>query len=169
MNRHDKALLIDSLHEKFLGSQSAFLVSVEGLTVGQLQTLRKGVGQIGGSVQVAKNTLLRRAAQGVASAELLQPYFSQQLAIIFAPKDPLQIAKVIYEAARGIEKLALVAGTYEGGLLDRQQFEFLATLPSREQLLAQLCAVLQGPLSLFAFTLDRIAKKDSQESLQAGA
>lgn len=163
MNRQDKTLLVKSLHGRFAECESAFVISVKGLTVGQLQTLRKGVRQNGGSVQVAKNTLLKLASDGVASAEFLQPYFSQQIAVVFAKKDTPQVARLLYDAAKNIEQLSIVAGSFEGVLLDAQRVNYIATLPSREQLLAQLCAVLQGPMSAFAYTLDQVRKQREEK------
>ena len=147
MNRQDKELLVGSLTERLSKSQAVFLVQVQGLTVAQLQSLRRGVSQRGGQVEVAKNTLLARASQGVAGVEELTPYYTQQIAVVFANSDVPGVARVIYDASKEIEKLSVTIGCFEGQVIGSDEMVFLATLPPREVLLAQVCGGLMAPVT----------------------
>lgn len=147
MNRREKELLVESLRERFSASQATFLISVQGLTVMQLQKLRRDVRKKGGELKVVKNTLLLRASQEIPGTEILQPYFKKQVAVIFAPSEVPSIARVVYDAAKELEKLSLAAGCFSGALIGQDKLQFLATLPSREQLLAMLCGGLKAPMS----------------------
>jgi large subunit ribosomal protein L10 len=147
MNRREKELLIESLKERFSASQATFLIGVQGLTVMQLQKLRRNIRKNGGELKVVKNTLLLRASQGVPGTEVLHPYFQKQVAVIFAPTEVPGIARVVYEAAKELEKLSLAAGCFSGALIGQDKLQFLATLPPREQLLAMLCGGLKAPIT----------------------
>lgn len=155
MNRRDKELLVDSLRQEFSQSQAAFLVSVQGLTVNQVQTLRRGVRQHGGSMKVAKNTLLTIASEGISGTEGLKPYFATQIAIVFAHDNVPAIAGVLHRA-KEMENFAFVAGSFDGVLVDKSKLEFLATLPSREQLLAQVCGTLKAPITSYVGIMNQL-------------
>ncbi|HBL98425.1 TPA: 50S ribosomal protein L10 [Candidatus Dependentiae bacterium] len=156
MNRRDKELLVESLRDKFTNSQAAFLVQVQGLTVAQLQALRRSVYRHGGEVEVAKNTLLIRATEGVAGVEELKPHFVQQIAVVFAPTDATAVARVVYETSKEHEKLVIQVGCFEGRFIDGDKVKFIATLPSREVLLAQVCGGLNAPITSYVSLLNQL-------------
>lgn len=160
MNRQDKEQLVASLRDRFSSSQAAFLVGMQGMTVAQLQTLRKGVRRLGGDVQVAKNTLLERASDGIAGAQDLKPHFAQQIAVVFAPSDITGIAKAIFDVKRDCEILKVTAGFLDGNLIDAGTIERLAFLPSREQLLAQLCGCLKNAPVRLLWVLKQASEKE---------
>jgi large subunit ribosomal protein L10 len=159
MNRQGKELLVESLRRNFTESQGTFLVGVQGLTVSQIQSLRKDLRKEGGSMRVAKNTLLTIASRGVEGAEQLQPYFKQQVAVVFARTDVPSVARVIFDATKSFEKLSIVVGSFEGVVIDENRVKFLALLPSREQLLAQVCWSIAAPLSALVGVLDQVVKQ----------
>lgn len=166
MNRQSKELLVESLKQQFTESCAAFLVGVQGVTVQQVQSLRRAVQKEGGSLKVAKNTLLHIAAGDVAEVKALQPHFKQQLAIVFVHSDAPTVARAIFSAKKDIEKLLLVAGFVDGAVIDQKQFEFIATLPSREQLLAHVCGTLASPVSSLMYVLEQIALQKGGASEQ---
>lgn len=159
MNRLEKEKVIESLKQDFASSQAAFLVGVQGLTIGQFESLRKSIRAQGGKLLVAKNTLLTVAAHGMPAAEILSPYFKDQVAIVFARTEPAAIARVLNTMAAEHERLQIVVGSFESRLLNKETVRFLATLPSREGLLAQLCGVLQAPVACLA----RVVKQASEK------
>lgn len=159
MNRQEKELLVSNLREQFANSQAAFLVGVQGLTVAQMQVLRRSVREKDGSMLVAKNTLLRRAVDEVAGADALSPYLRSQVAIVFAQSDVPGVAKALFESSKSMEKLETSAGFFEGALLTKQNVEFLATLPPREELLAQVCAGVQAPITGFVSVLHQMVTR----------
>lgn len=156
MNRQEKQLVIDSLKENFSNSQASFLVNVQGLTVVELQKLRRDVRNCGGSLKVAKNTLLNLAVEGIAGVEELRPHFSNQVAIVFAQEDSPGVAKAIYDVAKANENLSIVIGYLEGALIDADKVQFLAKLPPRDQLLAQVCGALKAPITAHVCLLKQV-------------
>lgn len=159
MNRQKKQLVIDTLKENFSNSQATFLVNVQGLTVVQTQSLRKDLRECGGVMKVAKNTLLNLAVKGIDGAEDLCPHFSNQIAVVFAPEDSPGVAKAIYDVSKANGKLKIVVGCLEGSLIDADKVQFLAKLPPRNQLLAQLCGVLNAPIRAHVYLLTQVMRE----------
>lgn len=159
MNRQDKEQLVASLRERFSASEAAFLVGVQGLTVAQVQSLRKNVRTCGGHVQVAKNTLLGLAVDGVAGVQELRPQFTEQLAVVFATTDAQGVARAIFDVKRAVDRLKVTAGYLEGKIVDGATVQYLASLPSRDQLLGQVCGVLNATTVKLLFVLKQASEK----------
>lgn len=159
MNRQDKEQLVASLRERFSASEAAFLVGVQGLTVAQVQALRKSVRSCGGHVQVAKNTLLAIAADGVAGVQELRPQFTQQLAVVFAKTDAPGVARAIFGVKRDVDRLQVTAGYFEGRVVDGAMVQYLASLPSRDQLLGQVCGALNATIAKLVYVLKQASEK----------
>ncbi len=155
MNRRGKELLVEVLRDKFTKSQGAFLVNVQGLAVVQLQALRRSVYQLGGEVEVAKNTLLIRATEGLPGVEELKPHFVQQLAVVFAPTGASAVARAVHDASKIHEKLVIQVGCFEGKFVNSDKIKFIAMLPSREVLLAQVCGGLKAPITSYVSLLNQ--------------
>lgn len=147
MNRQEKETVVSELKENFASSTGLFLVGYRGMTVAQLQRLRKMVRQNQGHLKVAKVRLVKRAIEGLPGSEDLAPLLKEQVALIFAEKESPAIAKVIYDFAKGNEALKIVAGYIDASVLPAAAISRIATLPSRDVLLAQLCGTLKAPMS----------------------
>jgi large subunit ribosomal protein L10 len=156
MNRQEKQVVIDSLKDNFSNCTATFLVGVEGLTVSQFQSLRKGLREQGGKMIVAKNTLLKVAVGQIDAAKGLLPHFSKQLAVIFATQESPAVAKVVFDAAKDNENLKILSGSLEGQVIDAAKVKYLATLPSRDQLLGRLCGVLVAPIAAHVRLLNMV-------------
>lgn len=150
MNRQQKALLIDYLKQEFTDCPGSFLIGYQGMTVADMQTLRKELRQAGSAMKVAKNRLARRAVDGLEGASDMSPLLKQQLCIVFAHKDPSATAKLLFEFSKKKDKLKLVAGCVEKQLLTQEDVVALAQLPPREVLLAQLLGTMQAPIATYA-------------------
>ena len=153
MNRQQKELVIKQLSENGSASQAMFLVGYSGLTVTQMQLLRKQLREQGGSLKVAKMRLIKRAAQEAGQIEPLVPYLKNQLAIVFSEEEPPAVAKVLYDFAKDNEKLKLVAGCLDSEFLSDEAITRIAQLPTKEVLYAQLCGTLMAPASRLVFLL----------------
>lgn len=145
MNRQQKEVVVKQLKDDFRDSQALFVVDYRGLSVTQMQGLRKELREKGGSLKVAKIRLMKRAAVDQDSAELLIPYLKDQLALVFSKEEAPSVAKVLYEFSKENEKLQLVAGTLDSELLTQEQIKSIAKLPSREVLLARVLGSLEAP------------------------
>lgn len=159
MNRQEKEQSIVALKEGFSGSKATFLVSYKGLTVGQMQKLRRSIREKGGELVVAKTTLMKRAVQNMQGVDTLAPYFKEQIALVFASKEAPSVAKVIRDFSKENERLGIVAGCMNSNLLSGDLIIRIASLPSREVLLAQLCGTLKAPMAKLAMLLDAIKEK----------
>lgn len=147
MNRNDKEVLVESLRSNFSNSQASFLVKYKGLTVNQMQDLRKGLRTNDASLKVAKARLMKRAVDDIEGASQLSPYLHDQIGAVFATKSAPDVAKFLSGYAKENEAFQLLVGVIESKLYDAQSIQRIASLPSREVLLAQLCGTLQAPMT----------------------
>jgi large subunit ribosomal protein L10 len=159
MNRKEKSTVVSTLKDNFLHNQDSIIVGYKGLTVKQLQTLRRGIRKNGGSFKVTKARLMKLAAQDLPNAQPLLPYFKDQIGIIFADKQPAPVLKFLHDFAKENESLKVIAGSLESKLVDTSMLARLATLPSREVLLAQVCGTLKAPIAKLAFVLAQVSAK----------
>ena len=148
MDRAEKQALIAGLRER-LGTASVLIVTRQvGLTVSQSQDLRREMRKAGASYRVTKNRLAKIALEGT-KFEGLAPYFIGPTAITLAD-DPVAAAKVCVAFAKKNDKLSIVGGGLPGQVLDLQQVEALATLPSLDELRGKIIGLLQAPATKLA-------------------
>lgn len=147
MNRQEKEHIIQSLKQNFEHSQASFLVGYKGLDVAQVMQLRKKLHQQGSSFKVAKVTLMRRVASDMPSIEKLMPFFKDQVALVFAPKESPAVAKLLYDFSKENQQLMVLAGCMDSVLLNKESVKILASLPTKEVLLAQVCGAIKSPIA----------------------
>jgi large subunit ribosomal protein L10 len=123
-----------------------------GLSVKELSELRGALRGADAGLTVAKNTLARRAANATGQGALLG-FLSGPTGLVWVDGDPAVAAKVLNDFAKRLEHLQLKGGLLDGRVLSIAELEHLATLPSREQLLAQLAGGVAAPLRGLAGTL----------------
>lgn len=164
MNRQEKELVIQSLKDSFAASHASFVVGYKGLSVKEVQALRRKLRDQGGVFKVTKARLMKLAAEGVTGVQDLTPYFKEQVGVVLANKEVAPIAKVLIEFAKDNKGLNVVVGSMEQELLDGKAITFMATLPSREVLLAQLCGVLMAPAAQLARVINGIKEKTEQKA-----
>lgn len=128
-----------------------------GLTVSDFETLRGELREAGANVRVIKNRLARIAVAGKPS-EKIAHLFDGPTAIAFS-EDPVAAAKAVKKFARGNEKLKILGGAMGEEMLDEQAVDALASLPSREELIATIVLRLVGQASQ---TAQRLAAPGSQ-------
>lgn len=167
MNRQEKSQIIQSLVKSLQESDGAFLVKCQGLTVAQLFALRKKLREQGGSLHVAKVTLMKRAVKEVPAVDGITPMIGEQIALVFAEKNSPAVAKVLCEYAADHAVMGLVGGYFESRVLDQNGLKVIGSLPSREVLLAQLCGVLNAPIAKLAYVLQEIANKKASGEVGA--
>ena len=155
LNRNEKAAVVSEVQAQAAKAQTLALAEYRGLTVAQLDTLRKTARAQGVYLHVLKNTLARRAVAGT-SFEVLAGSMSGPLIYGFS-EDAVAAAKVIADFAKTNDKLVIKAGAYAGKALDANAVKALAAIPTKEVLLAQICGLLQSPVSRFARVLAAVA------------
>jgi large subunit ribosomal protein L10 len=137
---------VATLHSKFAEARGVILSDYRGLNVQQMAELRGRLREAAVELQVAKNTLARRAAEGTHFAQLTD-HFVGPTSIAFTTGDVVAMAKVLSAYAKSEPKLEIRAGLIEGKIISSQEIAALAELPPREVLLARLLASMQGPVA----------------------
>jgi large subunit ribosomal protein L10 len=122
-----------------------------------MTVLRKQARASGVTLRVLKNTLARRAVAGT-SFEILADQLVGPL-IYSVSSDPVAAARVLNDFAKDNQKLVLKAGAMGGTLLDANGVKALASMPSREELLAKLLGTMQAPVATFVRTLNEVPSK----------
>ena len=157
LNRNEKAAVVTDVAAQVARSQTLALAEYRGLTVDHLNKLRREARDKGVYLHVLKNTLARRAVSGtpfeVASDAMVGPL------IYGFSEDAVAAAKVIADFAKGNDKLIVKAGAYAGKALNAEGVKALASIPTKEVLLAQLAGLLKSPISRTARVLAALAEK----------
>lgn len=160
LNRNEKAAVVTDVAAQVARSQTLALAEYRGLTVEHLNALRRQARDKGVYLHVLKNSLARRAVAGtpfeVASESMVGPL------IYGFSEDAVAAAKVLSDFAKGNDKLIVMGGAYAGKALSADGVKSLASIPSKEVLLAQLLGLMQSPISRFARVLAAIAEKRAE-------
>jgi large subunit ribosomal protein L10 len=141
----EKAAKVNELTQKMAGSKAIYLADFTGLDVASVTALRSQLRQASVEYEVVKNRLAKRAAQEAGIAGL-DSFFVGPTAIAFAAQDPVEPAKILQKFIDAGGKIAIKSGLVDGQVISTDQFKALATLPSRDQLLAKVVGAVQGPL-----------------------
>lgn len=152
MKREEKTALIAQLTERLSTSSLGVVTEYRGLTVAQLNKLRRELQAVGASYRVSKNTLTRRAIRETAFAKL-DELLRGPTGLVTTGKDPVAVAKVLVKFAEQNDKLKISGGVLDGEALPASGVSALAKLPSREVLIAQLLGLLQAPASQLLRTI----------------
>lgn len=165
LNLDDKKAVVAEVSAQVANAQTIAVAEYRGIAVGDLTALRAKARESGVYLRVLKNTLVRRAIAGTPfeglAADLTGPL------IYGISTDPVAAAKVLNDFAKGNDKIVLRAGSYAGNTLDKAGVQALASIPSREELLAKLLGVMQALVSGFAGALAALAKKREEEGAAA--
>ena len=153
-----KQPIVDEIKEMLDGAQSAVAVKYLGITVEQDTKLRKELRENGVSYKVFKNTLIKRAAEGTAFAEL-DKHLEGPTALAVSKTDATAPARILAKYAKDIQSFSLKAGIVEGTYYDQAGIQTIATIPGREELLSKLLGSLQSPITNLARVLNQIAEK----------
>ena len=140
-----KKQLVTELAEKFKNSVGGVLVDYQGIDVGQDTKMRRELREAGVDYFVFKNTLARLAAKQCGFDDLL-PVLVKMTAIATSENDPVAPAKILTAYADKIDTFQIKAGFVEGTVIDAAGVNQLATLPSKEELVAKVLGGLQAPI-----------------------
>ncbi len=158
MPRPEKVKIVEGLAGEFDSAGSVFVADYAGLSVTDITDLRAQLRQAGVSIKVAKNTLLRLAAQQAGLPELVG-HFTGPTAVAFGQKDPVAGAKVLNEFFTRLERPKVRTFMVDRKSYSGDDLKALAALPPREIVLSQLVAAIESPISGFVSTLDAIIRE----------
>ncbi len=160
LNIEGKKVVVSEVAALIANAQTMAVAEYSGVAVGALTTLRKTAREQGVQIRVLKNTLARRAIAGT-SFEVLSNDLTGQL-LYSISEDAVAAAKVLNDFAKTNDKLVLKAGVYNGKLLDQAGIKALASIPSRDELLAKLAYVMKAPVAKMARVLGAVAAQKSE-------
>ena len=156
LNLQEKQAVVAEVSEQVAQAETMVLAEYRGIEVGDITKLRADARNAGVYFRVVKNTLARRAVKDTPFEALADQMVGPLVYSISA--DPVAAAKVVFEFAKTNDKLVVKAGAYNGKVLDAAGVNALATIPSKDVLLAQLCGLLQSPVSGLARVLAAVAE-----------
>ena len=157
MDRAAKSELVASLGQAFKATQVVVVAHYSGLTVSQMQNLRRQMKQAGASVKVAKNRLAKIALEGSDVASIT-PLLKGPALIAFSG-DPVAAPKVAVDFAKAHERFVILGGAMGKTALDTNGVRALAALPSLDELRAQLIGLVQAPATKIAQVVTAPAAK----------
>ena len=160
LNRSEKESVVKDVAALVEKAQTLVMAEYRGITVADMTLLRVSAREQNVSLTVLKNTLARRAVAGT-SFEAIADQMTGPLIYSFS-EDAVAAAKVVADFAKKNDKLVIRAGAYKGQVLDVTKVKELASIPSREVLLAQICGLLQSPMSRTARVLAALAEKKGE-------
>jgi len=157
LSLEQKQAVVSEIAAQLTGAQALIVAENRGLDVGAVTDLRAKARKSGVILRVLKNTLARRAVKGTPF-EKLTDQLSGPLMYGIA-QDPIAGAKVLAEFAREHARFVIRGGAMSSALMSAQEVKALATMPSREQLLAKLAATLQAPIATLVRTMNEVPGK----------
>lgn len=157
LNLDDKKAVVAEISEQLTNAQTVVIAEYRGVAVADMTELRKKARESGVYLRVLKNTLVRRAVEGTPFAGLADQMVGP-LAYGMST-DPVAAAKVLNDFAKANEKFIIKAGAMPNAVMSDKDVAALATMPSREELLAKLMGTMQAPIAKFVQTLNEVPSK----------
>ena len=157
LNLEEKKAVVEEIAAQVAGAKGIVLAEYRGLEVGNMTELRRRARGSGVYLRVLKNTLARRAVKDTPFAKLADQMVGPLVYGISS--DPVATAKVMNEFAKGNDKFVIKAGAMPNAVISAKEVAALASLPSREELLAKLLGTMQAPIAQFVRTLNEVPTK----------
>ena len=157
LNLEQKKAVVGEVSEQVSTAQAIIVAEYRGLQVGEMTALRAQARKSGVYLRVLKNTLVRRAVEGTPFSGLANEMVGP---LVFGiSSDPVSAAKVLNDFAKANDKFVIKAGAMPNQVMDAKAVQALASLPSREELLAKLLGTMQAPVAKFVRTLNEVPTK----------
>lgn len=154
-NFEAKKVVVQEITEKIRASKSVILVDYNKLTVAEVSALRNKCKQAGCEYKVYKNTLVRKALNDLGHSDF-DSDLNGPTAVAFGP-DETSAAKVMQTAAKDYEgKIVIKSAFVDNAYVDKAGVKALASMPSREELIAKMLGSMQAPMSNFAGVLNNL-------------
>ncbi len=157
LNIEGKKEVVAEVSERLKKAQAVVLAEYRGIAVEDITGLRKEARSSGVYLRVLKNTLARRAVQGTPFEKLADQMVGPLAYGI--SDDPIAAAKVLHAYAKGNDKLVIKGGMMPNYLMTAKEVGSLATMPSRDELIAKLMGTMQAPIATFVRTLNEVPSK----------
>jgi large subunit ribosomal protein L10 len=154
LNLEQKQTVVAEVAKQVAGAQAIVLAENRGMAVSAMTQLRAKARASGVYFRVVKNTLVRRAVAATPFASLADKMVGPLAYGIGV--DPVAVAKVLSDFAKGNEKFVIAGGAMPGQLMSAKEISALAALPSREELIARLLGTMQAPMVKLVRTMNEV-------------
>ncbi len=154
----DKKVIVAEVGEVANEALSLVIADSRGCTVSEMTDLRRQAREANVKVRVVRNTLAKRAVQGT-EYECTQDSFKGPSLLAFSMEDPGAAARIFKDFAKTNENFEVKALAVGGQLLEANQLDVLAKLPTRDQALSQLMSVMQAPVTKLVQTMNAVPGK----------
>lgn len=149
---------LDALTEQFKNAKAAMVVGFQKMTVAKDQELRNQLREAGVSYEVVKNTLARRASEGTA-LEGTAEHFKGVTAVALSSSDPVGLSKAISKFTKANPDIfTFKAGVVEGKVVALNEVEAIATLPSKEELIAKIMFLINCQAQRLATVISAVPR-----------
>jgi large subunit ribosomal protein L10 len=152
LNRKEKEQTISELQKQIERYKGAVLANFRGLRVDQMNQIRQRLRDEKISFHVVKNTLMKRASKGT-DLEKINPYFEGPTAMAISNGNPVSLIKIFLDFIKTQPSLEIKVGLIEGQVVAPGEMKTLASMPSREVLMAQILGGIQMPASQIGGTI----------------
>ncbi len=153
MLKAEKTAVVDGIQKLFESNQAYFVTDYQGLNVADITELRKNLRENHVRYLVAKNTLIKLAAHNAGQKDL-DEHFNGPTAIAFTSEDPSTAAKILYDSYKDKDLPVIKAFVVDDAVFPAEDIKRLASLPSRDILLAQVVAAVESPFTSVIGSLD---------------
>jgi large subunit ribosomal protein L10 len=157
LNLQEKQAVVAEVAKEVAGAQAIIMVENRGMAVADMTQLRAKARASGVYFRVVKNTLVRRAVADTPFAALADKMVGPLAYGIST--DPVAVAKVLNDFAKGNEKFVITGGAMPGQMMTAKEIANLAGLPSRDELLSKLMGTMQAPIAKFVRTLNEVPSR----------
>jgi len=147
MDRNEKSEIISEIKELLESSSAVYLTDYHGINVEDISSIRNQFRNEGVKYKVYKNTLVKRALDEIGKYDKIADHLVGMTGFAFTTANPLAPAKIINKYFGDKEKLSLKACYVEGEYFDGTQLKTLATLPTKDELIASIMSSLDSPVS----------------------
>ncbi|MDY5739099.1 MAG: 50S ribosomal protein L10 [Anaerovoracaceae bacterium] len=151
-----KQVIIDEIKAKLDGAQSAVVIDYMGTTVEEADAMRKTLREANIDYTVYKNTLIKRAIDGTEFAGLAD-VLDGPSALAISKEDATAPARELNEIIKKLKKMEFKAGVVEGNFYDKAGIEQIASIPSRDVLIAKFMGSIQSPIGKLVRTFQAVA------------
>src|SRR5437867_3409027 len=148
---------LDELKKELAEAKNLFVAQFQGMTVAQDTDLRLKIRGTKSKYRVVKNTLVKKAAEGTP-VEGLAKSFDGSTAIAYNAKDPVSLAKALTAYAKANPLFVFKAGMVEGRVINLADIANIASMPSKEQLIAKLLFLINAPAQRLAIAVNGVAR-----------
>ncbi|MFN4216078.1 MAG: 50S ribosomal protein L10 [Brevinematales bacterium] len=155
MPKQWKVDLVQDMVERLSKMDGLVVLNFSGVTVQEMEELRRQIEKNGGRAKVMKNRLLQKVLEA-RHITGMKEYLKGMSLVVYADQDILSVLKVVVEAVKGNEKFSLKAGYLDGQVMDANGVTEMSKVPSRKELLAMIAGGLNGVIGSFAGALNSI-------------